>query len=128
MSVHRPQVPLPSTADQAHRDAYRANGWWQPKNLPEYLDEHAVAQPRRVFVTDGNRSLTYEQLCGEACRFGARLRELAVAPGDRVVVQLPNWAEFVVAYLGPARIGAVLVPIMPIYRLRSEAAERPPTA
>jgi non-ribosomal peptide synthetase component E (peptide arylation enzyme) len=31
-------------------------------------------------------------------------------------VQLPNWNEFVVVYVALARIGAVLVPTMPIYR------------
>jgi acyl-coenzyme A synthetase/AMP-(fatty) acid ligase len=36
---------------------------------------------------------------------------------DRVQVQLPNWNEFVVVYVALARIGAVLVPTMPIYRL-----------
>ena len=36
--------------------------------------------------------------------------------GDRVAVQLPNWNEFIVTYVALARIGAVLVPTMPIYR------------
>jgi cyclohexanecarboxylate-CoA ligase/acyl-CoA synthetase len=110
------KIPLLSAGDHLRGSTYRANGWWQPKTLAAYLDEFASSAPDRVFVTDGSRSLTYADLQGEAYRFGAALRGLAVKPGDRVVVQLPNWAEFVVAYLALARIGAVLVPIMPIYR------------
>jgi cyclohexanecarboxylate-CoA ligase/acyl-CoA synthetase len=110
------KIPPPSAGDQTRGSEYRQHGWWQAKALPDYLDEWVAATPQRVFVTDGTRSLTYADLQGQAYRFGAALRGLGVQPGDRVVVQLPNWAEFVVAYLGLTRIGAVLVPIMPIYR------------
>jgi acyl-coenzyme A synthetase/AMP-(fatty) acid ligase len=110
------RVPPLSAGDRLRGNAYREKGWWQAKTLPSYLDEFAASSPDRVFVTDGIRSLTYAHLQGEAYRFGAALRRLGIDAGDRVVVQLPNWAEFVVTYLALARIGAVLVPIMPIYR------------
>jgi cyclohexanecarboxylate-CoA ligase/acyl-CoA synthetase len=110
------KIPLLSPGDQMRGSRYRQQGWWQGKTLPGYLDDMVAAEPDKVFVTDGTRSLTYADLQGEAYRFGKGLLDLGVRPGDRVVVQLPNWAEFVVAYLGLTRIGAVLVPIMPIYR------------
>lgn len=49
-------------------------------------------------------------------RLGATPLRGGVRPGDRVAMQLPNWAEFVVSYLAIARIGAVMVPIMTVYR------------
>jgi acyl-coenzyme A synthetase/AMP-(fatty) acid ligase len=110
------RVPLLSVGDAERGAAYRQQGWWQARTLPSYLDEFIASSPDRLFVTDGTRSLSYAQVGGEAYRFGAALRELGVRRGDRVVVQLPNWAEFVIAYLALTRIGAVTVPVMPIYR------------
>ena len=33
-----------------------------------------------------------------------------------MVVQLPNWTEFAVITVALARLGAIMVPVMPIYR------------
>jgi cyclohexanecarboxylate-CoA ligase/acyl-CoA synthetase len=95
---------------------FRARGWWQDGSAAERLDHWAVDTPNRPFVSDGTEELTFAEVRARAYRFGARLLELGVRPGDRVVVQLPNWVEFVVAYLGIARIGAVTVPVMTVYR------------
>src|ERR1700761_9201127 len=110
------KVPVLSAGDNERGAAYHEQGWWQTRTLPSYLDEFIASGPDRLFVTDGTRSLSYAQVGGGASRFGARPRELGVRRGDRVVVQLPNWAEFVIAYLALTRIGAVTVPVMPIYR------------
>ena len=67
-------------------------------------------------LTDGYGALTGTELREQAYRLAAALRRLGVGAGDRVQVQLPNWNEFVVVYVALARIGAVLVPTMPIYQ------------
>ena len=43
---------------------------------------------------------------------------MGVRHGDIVSVQLPNWWEFVVTALACGRIGAVVNPLMPIFRER----------
>ena len=97
---------------------FREKGWWRDDALTDYLDRWADAQPDHLAVSDGTVVLDYANLRAQAYRFGAALRRLGVQPGERVSVQLPNWSEFVVAYLAIERIGAVIVPIMPIYRHR----------
>ncbi|HCT78823.1 MAG TPA: cyclohexanecarboxylate-CoA ligase [Micromonosporaceae bacterium] len=116
MSTGTTKIPVLSDGDRQRAADYLRSGLWHDKPLTAYLDEFAQADPDRVFVTDGVRSLTYAQLRSEAYRLAASFRGLGVNTGDRVVVQLPNWAEFVTTYLALIRIGAVLVPIMPIYR------------
>ncbi|MBC9226483.1 AMP-binding protein [Aeromicrobium sp. 636] len=65
-----------------------------------------------VFEGDGGqcRSLTYRELDVEVRRFAANLASRGVHRGDRVVLFLPVLPEAVVAYLGAAAIGAIVVP------------------
>lgn len=53
------------------------------------------------------RKLSYNQLVAEVSRTAQALRELGVAPGDRVAAFLPNLPETVIAALATASIGAV---------------------
>jgi long-chain acyl-CoA synthetase len=48
-------------------------------------------------------------------RFAAALSSLGVSSGQRVVLYIPNTVQWVVTWLGIQRVGAVPVPITPIY-------------
>ncbi|KXX60069.1 AMP-binding protein [Rhodococcus sp. LB1] len=97
-------------------EAFRSNGYWRDESLAEHVDRWATIDPDFVAVTDGYGTLTRGELRAQAYRLAASLKKLGVERGDRVQVQLPNWNEFVVIYVALARIGAVLVPTMPVYR------------
>ena len=108
-------VPRPEDVYDAETLAgFRAAGYWRDETLSAAVDR--LAGQDRVLLTDGYGALTGGQLREQAYRLAAALRWLGVEAGDRVQVQLPNWNEFVVVYIALARIGAVLVPTMPIYR------------
>ena len=110
---------IPTVEDRHRRETVRGfyeTGMWRDEVLTTILDDRCARQPEHIYVSDGYGELTYAQVRGQAYRLAARLRDLGVRPGDRVVAQLPNWNEFVVIYLALARIGAILVPIMPVYR------------
>jgi len=102
------------TAEQAAR--FRQKGWWGDEILLDHLDRWTDDSPERELATDDVGRLTYGQARGQAYRLAAELRRMGVKHGDRVLAQLPNWNEFIVIYLAAIRAGAVLVPIMPIYR------------
>jgi cyclohexanecarboxylate-CoA ligase/acyl-CoA synthetase len=102
------------TKEQAAR--FRQKGWWGDEILLDHLDRWTQDAPDRELATDGAGRLSYGEARGQAYRLAAQLRQLGVELGDRVLVQLPNWNEFVVIYLAAIRAGAVLVPVMPIYR------------
>src|SRR6266567_1477042 len=53
------------------------------------------------------RTLTYQQLHREVCRFANVLKRNKIKKGDRVIIYLPNIPEAAIAMLGCARIGAV---------------------
>ena len=102
-----------SESDIAH---YYETGLWRPDTFPDLVDQQVTERPDKVFVTDGTLTLTYREFRDGALRLAAGLRRTGLGPGDRVSVQLPSWAEFTQISLALNRIGAIMVPIMPIYR------------
>jgi acyl-CoA synthetase (AMP-forming)/AMP-acid ligase II len=96
-------------------------GYWTSETLPDVLDRRAAAGPDRPLIIDGPTVLTNAQVREAAYRVAAGLRSLGVAAGDRIAVQLPNWPEYVLTYFALARLGAVIVPLMPIYRHKEVA-------
>jgi long-chain acyl-CoA synthetase len=65
-------------------------------------------------VTIGG-TLTYRELNSYANRFAAALARLGVKSGDRVAVMLPNSPQFVIAFYGALKIGAIVVNVNPTY-------------
>jgi acyl-coenzyme A synthetase/AMP-(fatty) acid ligase len=96
--------------------AFYDAGFWRPEGLSALLDSQAEARGGKVFVSDGTSELTYADLRDQALALAGGLARLGVGHGDRVAVQLPNWTEFFVVAAAVSRLGAVLVPIMSIYR------------
>ena len=56
---------------------------------------------------DESRTLTYQDLYREVCRFANGLRKLGAKKGDRVTIYLPMVPELAIAMLACARIGAI---------------------
>lgn len=104
------------------RQAMIALGAWNDMLLTDYLEEAvASAAGRPAIVTyrmaDGtHESLTYAELDEKVTRMAAGLAGLGVAKGDVVSCQLPNWWQMTALHLACIRIGAVLNPLMPIFR------------
>src|ERR1700712_5441219 len=101
---------------EAQIAGFREKGYWDSHSLAYYIDHWAEKDPSKLALTDHYTALTRGELRAQAYRFAASLRKLGVVAGDRVQVQLPNWNEFVVIYVALARLGAILVPTMPVYR------------
>jgi len=76
------------------------------------LDQHVESGcgGRRAFVTP-TREWSYAEVLEGACRFGNALGELGVRPGERVILLLPDSIEWVFAFLGAMRLGAIPVPL-----------------
>ena len=71
--------------------------------------------PDRVAVTDGRRSLTYEQLDRTSNRLASRLRALGVGPEVLVAVCVERDVGVVVAILAVLKAGGAYVPLDPRY-------------
>lgn len=63
-------------------------------------------------------TLTYRQLMDQVNRFAAALAALGVRKGDRMGLMLPNLPQFVIAFYGALKAGAVVVNTNPTYTSR----------
>ena len=96
--------------------AYVKNGWWANDTLSGWLDRHVAERPEAPAIKAGGTTLTYGEFGAKARNLAAALHGLGIARGDVVAVQLPNIAEFLIAYLAIARLGAVMQTIHMPYR------------
>jgi cyclohexanecarboxylate-CoA ligase len=71
----------------------------------------------RADRAEGKR-FTYAELGDAVSRAAASLVRMGIGRGDVIAVQLPNWWEFAVVTLAAFRVGAVVNPLMPIFRER----------
>jgi cyclohexanecarboxylate-CoA ligase len=107
-----------------HARAVRANGFWLDKTFDEFLAGTIAATPDKLAIIadradrDQPRRITYREFGRFIALAAAALREMGVGRGDVVAVQLPNWWEFAVTALACGRIGAIVNPLMPIFRAR----------
>ncbi|WP_327153282.1 (2,3-dihydroxybenzoyl)adenylate synthase [Streptomyces tubercidicus] len=106
------------TWSEAESARYRAAGHWQGVTFGTRLRQGVASHGGRVALVDGDRRWTYTELDAEADCVARGLRGLGIGRGDRVVVQLPNCAEFVLVWFGLQRLGAVPVHAMPGHRRR----------
>ena len=101
-----------------------AQGWWQDTTINEALDAALQQVPHKLALVSQRsadapaRQFSYAELARMADRVAIGLWRLGVRPADVVACQLPNVWQFTVLYLACARIGAVLNPLMPIFRER----------
>ena len=86
------------------------------------LEESAQKHPDSLAVVfpiaPMAKRLTYRQLKEEAERFAGAMASMGVKKGDRVGLLLPNCPQFVVAWYGLQRLGAVAVGNNPLYTQR----------
>ncbi len=84
-------------------------------NLADYYLDQRVAEGRgdRIALRLEDRELTYREVQVLSNRFGFALRRLGVRQEERVMIALPDSAEFVGALFGILKIGAVVVMVNP---------------
>jgi long-chain acyl-CoA synthetase len=88
-----------------------------PEHQDIFSNFAATAEWRKnstAIVYLGTR-FSYHQVKDLAERFAAALTDMGVAAGQKVLMYIPNSIQWVVSWLGIQRIGAVAVPITPIY-------------
>jgi long-chain acyl-CoA synthetase len=82
------------------------------------LQKTAEEYPEKVAITYGGREITYEKLDLLSNQFARALTTLGVDKGGRVALFLPNIPQFITAYFGVLKSGAVVTAVSPMHRER----------
>jgi len=79
------------------------------------FEQMSARYPEKTAVIYLGEQFSYLQLHDLSERFAGALAGLGVKKGDKVMIYISNCIQWVIAFLGIQKIGAVLVPVSPIY-------------
>src|ERR1051325_3909292 len=97
---------------------YRAKGYWEDRSIADTFAASFANYRDRIAVIDGDRQLTYGDVDSRSTNLALNLLDEGLNPLDRVVVQLPNVAEFVILYFALQKIGCIPIMALPSHRFR----------
>jgi long-chain acyl-CoA synthetase len=87
-------------------------------NLVTAVADTVDSNPDAPAVAFDGREVSYGAFWERAGQFAQALDERGIGEGDRVGIYLPNLPQFVTAFYGTLRAGAVVVPMNPQYKAR----------
>jgi non-ribosomal peptide synthetase component E (peptide arylation enzyme) len=101
---------------KADAKKYNKLRWWLGLTFGDLLDKAADIYPDKEAFVDGKERLTFGQARDKTNRLAIGLMDLGIAPRDRVLIQVPNWNEFIFAYFAVQKIGGIAVLLIDRYR------------
>ncbi len=98
-----------------------------PKETPRHIDYDRISlgqmlrntaetYPESKAIYFEGFQMTYKELDEAADQFATALTRMGIKKGDIILIDLPNVPQFVIAYFGIVRIGAIANPIIPLNR------------
>jgi long-chain acyl-CoA synthetase len=132
----RKQAPEPSPPSQPTEQSQPSpqpteKPWFKfwPENVPRNLEYPEVPlsdllkmtaekYPDNTAIVYFQKEITYRELEHQVERFATALTALGVKKGEKVALFLANMPQFVIAYYGTIRIGAIETAISPLYKER----------
>ncbi|OPX36513.1 MAG: AMP-dependent synthetase, partial [Desulfobacteraceae bacterium 4484_190.2] len=88
---------------------------WEKELTFTRFDRMSEKYPDRAAVVYLGENFSYARLRDLSERFAGSLVDMGVRKGDRVMVYISNCVQWLIAFLGIQKAGAVLVPVAPIY-------------
>lgn len=108
-----PRLSLLERLDRWRRDA--------PDALA--IVDYDIRRSRQEGTLRKRRSMTVTELWNESLALAVSLRRQGLGTGDIVALHLPNWHEYQVVHLALCVLGAVMLPVSPIFRKRDVARQ-----
>ena len=96
-------VPYP----QEVAEEYAAKGWWLNQTYGDMLDRTVELHGDTIAVIDERTSLTFRHLKERVDRLAIALVRIGIKKYDRMLFQLPNRHEYIIAFFAAHRIGAI---------------------
>lgn len=90
-------------------ELYDRKRWWLGVTLGDVFDKACDLYPNKEALVGSGKRYTYGELRRLVDRIAYRLYREGFRPGDKVLLQLPNWAEFYIAYFALQKAGLIAV-------------------
>ncbi len=90
-------------------------GEYPRRTLLDYIDDGLLERPDNPALLFKGRAMSLRELDQASTAFANALTALGVTKGDRVAAMLPNSPQYFIVELGVWKLGAILVPLNPIY-------------
>ncbi|UCF94350.1 MAG: acyl--CoA ligase [Desulfobacterales bacterium] len=87
----------------------------QAETIYGAFEETADRYPEKTAIIYLNETLAYAQLKAMVLKLAAALLRLGIAEGERVMLYLYNMPQTIIAWLALERLGAIVVPVAPVY-------------
>src|SRR6266851_6447149 len=85
-------------------------------NIRQLLESRVRQHPEKAFLIFEDQVTSYADFDTTVNRVASGFLRLGISAGDRVCVMLSNCPEFLYAWFGLMKIGAILVPINSAFR------------
>ncbi len=83
--------------------------WWLGLTWGDMFDKATDLYPRKEALVDDTARFTYRELREKVDRLAIGLMGLGIKERDFVLLQIPNWHEFIFAFFALQKIGAIVV-------------------
>ncbi len=84
-------------------------------NLVEQVRQQAFNKPEKIAYHFAGKDTSYGEFEFQVGRFAGALQQMGVQRGDHVALLLANTPHFLISLYATMRIGAVAIPVNPIY-------------
>ena len=101
----------------------RLDHWRRVQPDQQMIIEYDVYASRTTGKPVRRGTITWNEFWNKVIALGAALRQHGVSPGDVVAIQLPTWHEYFAAQMAGYAVGAIIMPISPIFRSRDVARQ-----
>lgn len=85
------------------------------KSVGQAFDEATDRWKKRAAIIYYGTEISYQTLREKVDRFATALSNLGIKKGDKIALLLLNSPEYIIAFYGALKIGAILTPISPLY-------------
>jgi 2,3-dihydroxybenzoate-AMP ligase len=95
------------------REKYNKKRWWLGMTWGDLFDKATDIYPDKVGLVDGVGRWTYSELREKVDRLAVSFMKLGIKPKEWVLLQFPNWHEYILAFFAMQKIGALTLLLIP---------------
>ena len=95
------------------REKYNLRRWWLGMTWGDLFDKATDLYPDKIGLVDGTGSFTYRELRRKVDRLAISLMNRGIEPKEWVLLQFPNWHEYIIAFFAMQKIGALTLLLIP---------------